>query len=88
MSERQVSAALQMFAAHVSREVWSLIPISDSLLRRAEVMIESLRRDVFLRAGDVVHLVSAQDAGFREIWTNDRHVVLAAPHFGLVGRSV
>ena len=34
------------------------------------------------------HLVTAADSGFTEIWTNDRHMLAAAPHFGLAGRSV
>jgi len=37
---------------------------------------------------DAIHLVTAADTGFTEIWTNDRHMLTAAPHFGLVGRSV
>jgi hypothetical protein len=32
--------------------------------------------------------VSARDAGFSEIWSNDRHLLAAARHFGLRGRSV
>jgi hypothetical protein len=37
---------------------------------------------------DALHLVTAADSGFVEVWTNDRHMLAAAPHFGLVGRSV
>jgi hypothetical protein len=33
-------------------------------------------------------LTTARDAGELEIWTNDRHMLAAAPHFGLKGRSV
>ena len=31
---------------------------------------------------------TAAAAGFREIWTNDRHMLAAAKSFGLRGRSV
>jgi predicted nucleic acid-binding protein len=41
-----------------------------------------------LRAGDAIHIVSAVEAGFNEIWTNDRHLLAAAAHFGLKGRCV
>jgi predicted nucleic acid-binding protein len=41
-----------------------------------------------LRAGDAIHLASARHEGFSEIWTNDRHMLKAASHFGLAGRSV
>ena len=43
---------------------------------------------IFLRAGDAVHLMTAVDAGFKEVWTNDRHMLAAASSFGLRGRSV
>jgi len=33
-------------------------------------------------------LVTAADSGFREVWTNDRHMLAAAPYFELAGRSV
>lgn len=42
----------------------------------------------FLRAGDAVHLLTAQSLGEPEIWTADKHMLSAAPHFGLTGRSV
>jgi hypothetical protein len=38
--------------------------------------------------GDAIHLVTALEASFPEIWSNDRHLLGAAEHFGLRGRSV
>jgi predicted nucleic acid-binding protein len=49
--------------------------------------VATLPPAVFLRAGDAVQLVSALEAGEPEVWTNDRRMLAAAPHFGLVGRS-
>jgi predicted nucleic acid-binding protein len=43
---------------------------------------------MYLRAGDAIHLAAAQGAGFTEIWSNDRHLLQAAPAFGLTGKSV
>ena len=65
-----------------------LLPVSASLLRDVESAMERLPPDVFLRAGDAIHLVSAREAGFTEIWSNDRRLLAAARHFGLKGRSV
>lgn len=36
---------------------------------------------------DAVHLATAQQIGESEVWTNDRHMLAAAPYFGLRGRS-
>jgi hypothetical protein len=53
-----------------------------------ESAVQNLPANVLLRAGDAVHLVTAKLAGFSEIWTNDRRLLQAAPHFGLTGKSV
>jgi hypothetical protein len=37
---------------------------------------------------DAVHLATAVEIGEVEIWTADRHMLAAAPQFGLAGRSV
>ena len=50
--------------------------------------VAGLPAEVYLRAGDAVHLTTAADEGESEIWTNDRHLLAAAPHFGLRGRTV
>ena len=42
----------------------------------------------YLRSGDAIHIVSAAEAGFNEIWTNDRHMLTAAASFGIAGRTL
>jgi predicted nucleic acid-binding protein len=65
-----------------------LLPVTNLILRRVELLTRTLATSIFLRAGDAIHIVSAVEAGFHEIWTNDRHLLAAAAHFGLQGRSV
>lgn len=88
LTRLQASQLAAIFRADVDAGVWLLLPVSDTLLGKVEIAVRSLPRDVFLRAGDAIHLVSARDAGFSEIWTNDRRLLAAAPHFGLRGRTV
>jgi len=76
------------FAGDVENGVWSLVPVSDALLRNVEAAVRNLAPRVYLRADDAIHLVSAREAGFSEIWSNDRHLLAAARHFGLRGRTV
>ena len=73
---------------HVASGLWKLLPVTDSLVRRTSDLIAAAPPNLFLRSADAVHLTTAREAGELEIWTNDRHMLAAAPHFGLKGRSV
>jgi uncharacterized protein len=76
------------FSEHVKEGLWNLIPVNEALLRRTGALLVSAPRDLFLRSADAVHLVTAREIGEVDVWTNDRHMLAAASHFGLVGRSV
>ncbi len=89
LTRRQARELHDLFLDDVRHGAWTLLPVSLDLLENVESRLRRLRRrDLFLRAGDAVHLTTAADAGFREIWTNDRHMLGAARSFGLRGRSV
>ena len=82
---RELSAR---FLEHVQEGLWRLIPVNEALLRRTGALIVSAPADLFLRTADAVDLATAHEAGEREVWTNDRHMLAAASYFGLTGRSV
>jgi predicted nucleic acid-binding protein len=77
-----------VFRGHVESDVWNLIPVSGSLLRRTATLIRGVPASVSLRAGDAIHVASALETGETELWTNDRHLLAAAAHFGITPRSV
>jgi len=76
------------FLDDVANERWQLVPVTDRILRQVELLTRSLPKSTSIRAGDAIHILSAVEAGFHEIWTNDRHLLAATAHFGLQGRSV
>ena len=76
------------FRSHVEQGTWTLVPVSGQLLWAVHEALRELRGSVYIRSADATHLVSARNAGFGEVWTNDRHMLDAARHFGLSGRSV
>jgi predicted nucleic acid-binding protein len=51
-------------------------------------MVTNCPSSVFLRAADALHLTCAADAGLEEIYSHDRHLLAAAPHFGLRGLDI
>ena len=87
LSPAQFRELAHAFLKHVDGGVWTLIPTTETLLKRVSSLVSAVPAGVYLRAGDAVHLTTAQQLGEREIWTNDRHMLAAAPHFGLAGRT-
>lgn len=61
------------------------LPISETVLAQAEAGILRAPADVCLRASDALHLACAAENGFPEVYSNDRHLLSAAPLFGLRG---
>ena len=76
------------FREDLAGGVWVLEPVTRALIEEVDAVVQALPPNVFLRAGDALHLASARAARFRDIWSNDRHLLKAARRFGLKGRSV
>jgi predicted nucleic acid-binding protein len=77
-----------LFLDDLKNGVITAVPVTERLLRRVEATTRALPPSCYLRTFDVLHLVTAADSGFVEVWTDDRHMLAAAPHFGLAGRFV
>lgn len=88
LEQRDARKLADFFLEDVANETWNLVPVSDRILRQVDTLIRRLPKSLPLRTGDAIHIVSAIEAGFPEIWTNDRHLLAAAAHFGIKGRSV
>lgn len=65
-----------------------LIVPEDSELEVIETVLRTAPSSTFLRAADAMHLAAAAWHGFKEVYSNDRHFLAAAPLFGLRGIDV
>ena len=79
---------LIQFTQDCADGVIMFLPISPALLEVAQSAYRTLPSTVFLRSADCLHLAAAREAGFAEIHSNDRHLLAAAPRFGLRGVNV
>ena len=84
----QASNSREAFTLHIESGLIILIPVSNTILHSVQSFAATMPTDLFLRSGDALHLASARSQGFSEIWSNDRHMLRAAPHFEIVGRTV
>ena len=82
---REVTA---QFGDDCEQGLWTWLPLQPALVERAAAVFARLPRSVFLRAADALHLTCAREHGLHEIYTNDRHMSVAARYFRLRVRSV
>ena len=88
LDRRQTTRLLADLVADIEAGVWTMVPVSDAFMDRVALRLSQVAPTTYVRAGDAVHLCAASEAGFGEVWTNDRHLLGAAAAFGLSGRSV
>jgi predicted nucleic acid-binding protein len=64
------------------------LPLTRSITERANKVYSTLPTTTPLRGADALHLACAAENGFKEIFSNDKHLLNAATHFGLAGRNI
>ncbi len=77
---REVSA---QFVDDCAAGLWTWLSVSDALIANAAESVRSLSKGITIRSADALHLVCARDNGLRRVCTNDRHMLQAAPAFGV-----
>jgi len=87
-SRRAFEEVSDQFADDCNAGLWTWLPLTNDLVEAAAAAVRGLPRTVFLRSADALHLVCATEHGFAEIYSNDRHVLAAASHFKLMGRTL
>jgi predicted nucleic acid-binding protein len=76
------------FNADIANGDIRLLPLTDAVLDRVESVFATAPATTYLRAADAIHLATAAEHRFAEVHSNDRHLLAAAPLFGLRGLNV
>ncbi len=88
VTRREVTAILKTFERDEQTGVWQWFAVTAALLEKARRAVLEVPNTVFLRSGDALHLACAQEQGFHDVYTNDRHMLQAARYFHLTGVNV
>ena len=88
LAREQLEIIFRQFDLDETQRLWSWMPITESIMASVISAIRSLPERVFLRTADALHLVTAKDGSFREIYSNDTHLLAAARHFEIEGKNV
>ena len=84
----QVRRVTRQLETDESSGIWTWLPVSPDLVRRACRVVGGLDRGSCLRAADALHLATAAEAGCTCLYSHDRHLLDAAPLFGVVARDI
>ncbi len=77
---REVSA---QFSDDCAAGLWTWLSATDNLIAHTAESIRSLSKRITIRSADALHLVCAREHGLQRVYTNDRHMLLAAAAFGV-----
>jgi len=84
----EAERVFRRFEADCRADLWHWVPVADALIGRACERMRKLSPKVYLRTVDALHLTCASAIGCEAIYSHDRHMLIAAPHFGLEGRDI
>lgn len=88
LSISQVREVTAQFREDLTSGVIHLCDITAELFDSIEQTYLSAPTSAWFRAADAIHLATATQQGFKEVYSNDRHLLSAAPLFGLQGVNV
>lgn len=93
LHERKIAASqyqvlLQQLAADEAGRLWKWLPLRKELIRKTSAIFAKLDAAIYLRAADALHLVYAAENGFKEIYTNDKHLLAATGTANVEVRNV
>jgi predicted nucleic acid-binding protein len=79
---------IAQFQADCASTIIVLLPLTDAIIDRIETVFAKAPATTYLRAADALHLATAAEHGFAEVYSNDKHLLAAAPLFGLMAANV
>ena len=88
LRRRDARRIMEFFTQDENAGVWTWLPVTPALLQRSVESFESVPEGAFLRAADAVHLTCARENGLEEVYSNDRHFLACARHFGLAAVNI
>jgi len=68
---------LRQLETDEASRLWNWLPLGWELIRKTAAMFSKLDAAIYLRTADALHLVCASENGFREIYSNDKHLLAA-----------
>ena len=87
-SRDEFATIVRQFSTDEVVGYWTWVPLDSGIIEKVVRTYTTLPEDVFLRAADCVHLVTALHQGFTEVHTHDAHQREGASALGLTAVAI
>lgn len=87
-TEREFREVSSQFVDDCAAGLWTWLSVTDALIATSVESVRASSKRITIRSADALHLVCARENGLQQVYTNDRHMLLAAPAFGIKGMSL
>jgi predicted nucleic acid-binding protein len=87
-SRTTLAGLLKQFESDCAADAFEWLALSPNILTRVGNCYATLPATIHLRSGDALHLACAAEAGFKELYSNDTHLLDAAQFFGMRGVNI
>lgn len=88
ITQKELGTLVAEFEKDAQAGAITWLPLSPVVIARVVNGYTTLPATTVLRAADAIHLATAAENGFAEIYSNDARVLAAAAHFSLKGVNV
>jgi predicted nucleic acid-binding protein len=88
VSQTQLETIFRQYDLDESMELWNWLPLTETIINTATQALRALPASVYLRTADALHLATASISHFREIYSNDTHLLAAAACFEIAGKNI
>ena len=87
-SEREFREVSAQFSDDCTAGLWTWLSVTDRLVMDATESLRTLSKRITIRSADALHLACAREHALRRVYTNDKHMIRAAPAFSIEAMGI
>ncbi len=87
-SAREFHEVSAQFTDDCTAGLWTWLSVTDRLVVDTAESLRTLSKRITIRSADALHLACAREHGLRRVYTSNKHMIRAAPAFGIEAMGI